>query len=131
MQEYIVNEIQDVYRLQGVKINDKHFEVIVRQMMRKVQIDEPGDTRFLEQQIVDKLDFAEENDRIWGKKVVVDAGDSETMQKGMIVTARKLRDENSTLKRKDLKLVQVRDAMPHYRLRASCRQLPSRKRRRC
>ncbi len=112
VQEYIVNEIQDVYRLQGVKINDKHFEVIVRQMMRKVQIDEPGDTRFLEQQIVDKLDFAEENDRIWGKKVVVDAGDSETMQKGMIVTARKLRDENSTLKRKDLKLVLVRDTMP-------------------
>ena len=112
VQEDSGNEIQDVYRLQGVKINDKHFEVIVRQMMRKVQIDEPGDTRFLEQQIVDKLDFAEENDRIWGKKVVVDAGDSETMQKGMIVTARKLRDENSTLKRKDLKLVQVRDAMP-------------------
>ena len=112
VQEYIVNEVQDVYRMQGVKINDKHFEVIVRQMMRKVQIDEPGDTRFLEQQIVDKLDFSEENDRIWGKKVVVDAGDSETMQKGMIVTARKLRDENSTLKRKDLKLVQVRDAMP-------------------
>ena len=112
VQEYIVNEIQDVYRLQGVKINDKHFEVIVRQMMRKVQIDEPGDTRFLEQQVVDKLDFAEENDRIWGKKVVTDAGDSETMQKGMIVTARKLRDENSTLKRKDLKLVEVRDAMP-------------------
>ena len=112
VQEYIVNEVQDVYRLQGVAINDKHFEVIVRQMMRKVQIDEPGDTRFLEQQIVDKLDFSEENDRIWGKKVVVDAGDSETMQKGMIVTARKLRDENSTLKRKDLRLVQVRDAMP-------------------
>jgi len=112
VQEYIVNEVQDVYRLQGVKINDKHFEVIVRQMMRKVQIDEPGDTRFLEQQIVDKLEFAEENDRIWGKKVVIDAGDSETMQKGMIVTARKLRDENSSLKRKDLKLVQVRDAVP-------------------
>ena len=112
VQEYIVNEIQDVYRLQGVKINDKHFEVIVRQMMRKVQIDEPGDTRFLEQQIVDKLDFAEENDRIWGKKVVIDAGDSENMQAGMIVTARKLRDENSTLKRKDLRPVQVRDAMP-------------------
>ena len=110
VQEYIVNEIQDVYRLQGVKINDKHFEVIVRQMMRKVQIDQPGDTRFLEQQIVDKLDFAEENDRIWGKKVVVDAGDSEVMKKGMIVTARKLRDENSQLKRRDLKLVQVRDA---------------------
>ena len=112
VQEYIVNEIQDVYRLQGVKINDKHFEVIVRQMMRKVQIDEPGDTRFLEQQVVDKLDFAEENDRIWGKKVVTDAGDSETMQKGMIVTARKLRDENSMLKRKDMKIVQVRDAVP-------------------
>jgi DNA-directed RNA polymerase subunit beta' len=112
VQEYIVNEIQDVYRLQGVKINDKHFEVIVRQMMRKVQIDEPGDTRFLEQQVVDKLDFAEENDRIWGKKVVTDAGDSETMQKGMIVTARKLRDENSMLKRKDMKTVQVRDAVP-------------------
>ena len=111
VQEYIVNEVQDVYRLQGVKINDKHFEVIVRQMMRKVQIDEPGDTRFLEQQIVDKLDFAEENDRIWGKKVVIDAGDSETMKKGMIVTARKLRDENSQLKRRDLKLVQVRDAV--------------------
>ncbi len=110
VQEYIVNEVQDVYRLQGVKINDKHFEVIVRQMMRKVQINEPGDTRFLEQQIVDKLDFAEENDRIWGKKVVVDAGDSETMKKGMIVTARKLRDENSQLKRRDLKLVKVRDA---------------------
>ena len=112
VQEYIVNEIQDVYRLQGVKINDKHFEVIVRQMMRKVQIEEPGDTRFLEQQVVDKLEFAEENDRIWGKKVVIDAGDSETMQAGMIVTARKLRDENSTLKRKDLKLVEVRDAVP-------------------
>ena len=112
VQEYIVNEIQDVYRLQGVKINDKHFEVIVRQMMRKVQINEPGDTRFLEQQIVDKLDFAEENDRIWGKKVVTDAGDSETMKKGMIVTARKLRDENSQLKRRDLRLVEVRDAMP-------------------
>jgi DNA-directed RNA polymerase subunit beta' len=111
VQEYIVNEVQDVYRLQGVMINDKHFEVIVRQMMRKVEIDNPGDTRFLEQQIVDKLDFAEENDRIWGKKVVIDAGDSEVMQKGMIVTARKLRDENSQLKRRDLKLVQVRDAV--------------------
>ncbi len=112
VQEYIVNEIQDVYRLQGVKINDKHFEVIVRQMMRKVQINDPGDTRFLEQQIVDKLDFAEENDRIWGKKVVTDAGDSPNMKNGMIVTARKLREENSQLKRRDLKLVQVRDAMP-------------------
>ena len=112
VQEYIVNEVQDVYRLQGVKINDKHFEIIVRQMMRKVQINEPGDTSFLEQEIVDKLDFAEENDRIWGKKVVIDAGDSENMQKGQIVTARKLRDENSMLKRRDMKLVQVRDAVP-------------------
>ena len=112
VQEYIVNEVQDVYRLQGVKINDKHFEIIVRQMMRKVQINEPGDTAFLEQEIVDKLDFAEENDRIWGKKVVIDAGDSENLQKGQIVTARKLRDENSVLKRRDLRLVQVRDAVP-------------------
>ncbi len=112
VQEYIVNEVQDVYRLQGVKINDKHFEVIVRQMMRKVQIVEAGDTNFLEQQIVDKQAFATENDRIWGKKVVVDAGDSEVMKKGMIVTARKLRDENSILKRKDLKPVVVRDTMP-------------------
>ena len=112
VQEYIVNEIQDVYRLQGVKINDKHFEVIVRQMMRKVQINDPGDTRFLELQVVDKLDFAEENDRIWSKKVVVDAGDSEMMKKGMIITARKLRDENSRLKRLDLKLMKVRDAVP-------------------
>ena len=111
VQEYIVNEVQDVYRLQGVKINDKHFEIIVRQMMRKVEINDPGDTTFLEQQIVDKLDFAEENDRIWGKKVVVDAGDSENLQKGQIVTARKLRDENSSLKRRDLRLVQVRDAV--------------------
>ena len=112
VQEYIVNEVQDVYRLQGVKINDKHFEIIVRQMMRKVQINDPGDTTFLEQEMVDKLDFAEENDRIWGKKVVVDAGDSETLKAGQIVTARKLRDENSSLKRRDLKLVQVRDAVP-------------------
>ena len=112
VQEYIVNEVQDVYRLQGVKINDKHFEIIVRQMMRKVEIDEPGDTRFLEQQVVDKLEFMEENDRIWGKKVVVDAGDSQNMQPGQIVTARKLRDENSMLKRRDLKPVEVRDAIP-------------------
>jgi len=112
VQEYIVNEVQDVYRLQGVKINDKHFEIIVRQMMRKVQINDPGDTSFLEQEIVDKLDFAEENDRIWGKKVVTDAGDSDNLQKGQIVTVRKLRDENSMLKRRDLKLVLVRDAIP-------------------
>ena len=112
VQEYIVNEVQDVYRLQGVKINDKHFEIIVRQMMRKVQINDPGDTSFLEDEVIDKLDFAEENDRIWGKKVVTDAGDSETLQKGQIITARKLRDENSMLKRRDLKIVQVRDAVP-------------------
>ena len=112
VQEYIVNEVQDVYRLQGVKINDKHFEIIVRQMMRKVRIDDPGDTIFLEQELVDKLDFADENDRIWGKKVVTDAGDSEVLVKGQIVSARKLRDENSSLKRRDLKLVQVRDAVP-------------------
>ena len=112
VQEYIVNEVQDVYRLQGVKINDKHFEVIVRQMMRKVTIADPGDTRFLEQQVVDKLEFMEENDRIWGKKIVIDAGDSEMMKPGQIVTARKLRDENSMLKRRDLRLVEVRDAVP-------------------
>lgn len=104
--------MQDVYRLQGVKINDKHFEIIVRQMMRKVQINDPGDTTFLEQELVDKLDFSEENDRIWGKKVVTDAGDSETMRPGQIVTARRLRDENSSLKRRDLRPVQVRDAVP-------------------
>ena len=112
VQEYIVNEVQDVYRLQGVKINDKHFEIIVRQMMRKVRIEDPGDTTFLSQELVDKLDFAAENDRIWGKKVVTDAGDSETLHKGQIITLRKLRDENSSLKRRDLKQVEVRDAVP-------------------
>ena len=112
VQEYIVNEVQDVYRMQGVKMNDKHFEVIVRQMMRKVNIVDPGDTSFLEQQIVDKRDFMDENDRIWGKKVVVDAGDSETLRPGQIITARKLRDENSALKRRDLRIVSVRDAIP-------------------
>ena len=111
VQEYIVNQIQDVYRLQGVAINDKHFEVVVRQMMRKVRIDDPGDTTFLEQELVDKLDFAEENDRIWGKKVVTNAGDSTELKPGQIITARKLRDENSALKRRDMKLVQVRDAV--------------------
>ncbi|MDE6484431.1 MAG: DNA-directed RNA polymerase subunit beta' [Duncaniella sp.] len=112
VQEYIVNEVQDVYRMQGVKINDKHFEVIVRQMMRKVRILDPGDTNFLEEQIVDKRAFMDENDRIWGKKVVTDAGDSENVQKGQIITARKLRDENSALKRRDLRPVEVRDAVP-------------------
>ncbi len=112
VQEYIVNEVQDVYRMQGVKINDKHFEVIVRQMMRKVNILDPGDTCFLEQQVVDKRDFMDENDRIWGKKVVTDAGDSEAVKPGQIITARKLRDENSALKRRDLKPIEVRDAVP-------------------
>ena len=112
VQDYIVNEVQDVYRLQGVKINDKHFEVIVRQMMRKVEILEQGDTRFLEKQIVDKNEFMEENDRIWGKKVIVDPGDSATLKAGQIITPRKLRDENSALKRRDLRLVETRDAVP-------------------
>lgn len=112
VQEYLVNEVQEVYRLQGVKINDKHFEVIVRQMMRKVDISEPGDTMFLELQIVNKADFMEENDRLYGKKVVMDPGDSQSMKAGQIITARKLRDENSMLKRKDQKLVEARDASP-------------------
>ncbi|MDO4725907.1 MAG: DNA-directed RNA polymerase subunit beta' [Porphyromonadaceae bacterium] len=112
VQEYIVNEIQDVYRLQGVKINDKHFEIIVRQMMSKVQINEPGDTHFLEGQLVDKHIFMEENDKIWGTKVVTDAGDSTNFQAGQMVTARRLREENSSLKRKDLRLVETRDTVP-------------------
>ncbi len=112
VQEYIVNEVQDVYRLQGVKINDKHFEIIVRQMMRKVDIADPGDTKFLEKQVVDKIEFMEENDNIWGKKVVEDAGDSQSLKAGMIITARRLRDENSQLKRRDLKLVTAREAIP-------------------
>ena len=112
VQEYIVNEIQEVYRMQGVKINDKHFEIIVRQMMRKVQIVDPGDTRFLPEQLVDKWEFNEENDSMFGKKVVQDAGDSTELRPGQIVTTRRLRDENSALKRQDLKLVQARDAIP-------------------
>src|SRR5690554_6676432 len=112
VQEYIVNEVQDVYRLQGVKINDKHFKIIVRQMMRKVEIDDQGDTRFLERQIVDKIEFMEENDEIWGKMVVEDSGDSQSLRPGQIITARRLRDENSQLKRRDLKLVQAREAVP-------------------
>ena len=112
VQEYIVNEVQDVYRMQGVMINDKHFEVIVRQMMRKVNILDPGDTNFLEAQIVDKRDFMDENDRIWGKKKVLDPGDSENVKEGQIITARKLRDENSSLKRRDLRLIEARDTRP-------------------
>ncbi|MCH5225958.1 MAG: DNA-directed RNA polymerase subunit beta' [Muribaculaceae bacterium] len=112
VQDYIVNEVQDVYRMQGVKINDKHFEVIVRQMMRKVNILDPGDTKFLEQQVVDKVEFMEENDNIWGKKVITNKGDSTTYENGQIITVRKLRDENSALKRKDLQPMEVRDAVP-------------------
>ncbi|MCU0444957.1 MAG: DNA-directed RNA polymerase subunit beta' [Microscillaceae bacterium] len=112
VQEYLVNEIQEVYRLQGVKINDKHIEAIVRQMMQKVEIVEPGDTNFLPGQSVDKFTFREENDSILNKKVVTDAGDSEKFKPGQIVTARQLRDENSYLKRKDLKIVKVREAEP-------------------
>jgi len=112
VQEYLVNEIQEVYRLQGVKINDKHFEVVVRQMMRKVAIIDPGDTKFLEGQMCNKLDFNEENDYIFDKKVVIEPGDSTSLKQGQIVTARKLRDENSMLKRKDMTLVESRDAVP-------------------
>ena len=112
VQEYLVNEIQEVYRLQGVKINDKHFEVIVRQMMRKVEIEDQGDTKFLEKQIVNKTDFMVENDQIFGMKVVEDQGDSATIKSGQIITARKLRDENSMLRRKDMNLVQAREAIP-------------------
>ncbi|GEO22639.1 DNA-directed RNA polymerase subunit beta' [Cyclobacterium qasimii] len=110
VQEYLVNEIQEVYRLQGVKINDKHIEVIVSQMMQKVEILDAGDTGFLQNQIVDKWAFRQENDMILDKKVVVEPGDSAALKAGMIISARKLRDENSSLKRKDLKIVQVRDA---------------------
>ncbi|MDA3952193.1 MAG: DNA-directed RNA polymerase subunit beta' [Bacteroidales bacterium] len=112
VQEYIVNEVQEVYRLQGVKINDKHFEVIVRQMMRKVVIEDPGDTKFLEKQVADKWDFMNENDWIYDKSVIVDSGDSQIFKAGQIVTVRKLRDENSGLKRKDLKPVDARVAIP-------------------
>lgn len=110
VQEYLVNEIQEVYRLQGVKINDKHIEVIVRQMMQKVQIIEPGDTSFLPNQVVDKFQFREENDKVLDMKVVTDSGESANLKPGMIISARRLRDENSSLKRKDMKLVKVRDA---------------------
>jgi len=112
VQEYLVNEIQEVYRLQGQKLNDKHFETIVRQMMRKVEIVDPGDTVFLEQQIVNKIDFMTENDGVYGKKIVMDPGDSAELKRGQVVTARKLRDENSVLRRKDQKVVEARDAVP-------------------
>ena len=112
VQEYIVNEVQEVYRMQGVKINDKHFEVIVRQMMNKVKIEDPGDTRFFEDQIIDKWEFMDVNDELYDKVVVTDAGDSTTLQPGQIVSLRKLRDENSSLKRRDQRPVQVRDIVP-------------------
>ncbi len=112
VQQYLVNEIQEVYRLQGVKINDKHFEVVVRQMMRKVQIEDPGDTNFLEGQLVHTYDFIEENDEIFGMKVVEDAGDSENLKPGQIVSPRQLRDENSILRRADKNLVTAREAVP-------------------
>ena len=112
VQQYLVNEVQEVYRLQGVKINDKHFEVVVRQMMRKVRIEDSGDTIFLENQLVHKSDFIVENDDIFGKKVIEDAGDSATLRAGQIVSARQLRDENSILKREDKALVSARDARP-------------------
>ena len=112
VQEYIVNEVQDVYRMQGVKINDKHFEIIVHQMMRKVLIQDSGDTRFLENQIVDKSEFMEENDEMFGKKVVMEPGDSDRVKAGQIISARTLRDINSQLKRRDLRVVEARDAVP-------------------
>ena len=112
VQEYIVNEVQEVYRMQGVKINDKHFEVIVRQMMNKVKIEDPGDTRFFEDQVVDKWEFMDVNDELYDKVVVTDAGDSTLLQPGQIVSLRKLRDENSSLKRRDQRPVQVRDIVP-------------------
>ena len=112
VQEYIVNEIQDVYRLQGVKINDKHFEVIVRQMMKKVVIEDSGDTRFLEKQNVEKSDFLSENNRIFGMVVIQNAGGSEELKEGQMISARRLRDENGSLKRRDLEQIEARDAIP-------------------
>jgi len=112
VQEYIVNEVQEVYRLQGVKINDKHFEVIVRQMMRKVFIEDPGDTSFLEKSIVNKLDFMGQNDWIYDKMIVVEAGESDVLTAGQIVSPRQLRDENSKLKRMDKKVVEARECVP-------------------
>ncbi|CAM3455173.1 DNA-directed RNA polymerase subunit beta' [Aequorivita lipolytica] len=112
VQQYLVNEVQEVYRLQGVKINDKHFEVVVRQMMRKVRIQDPGDTTFLEDQLAHKDDFIEDNDKIFGMKVVTNAGDSENLKEGQILTSRDLRDENSLLRRNDKELAEARDAVP-------------------
>ena len=112
VQQYLVNEVQEVYRLQGVKINDKHFEVVVRQMMRKVRINDPGDSVFLENQLIHKYDFITENDSLYGKKVVEEIGDSENFKAGQLITSRQLRDENSFLKREDKKLILARDVSP-------------------
>jgi DNA-directed RNA polymerase subunit beta' len=112
VQEYVVNEIQEVYRLQGVRINDKHIEVIVRQMMKKVEIKDAGDTKFLEEDLEDRFDFVNENDRIYDKKVIIDSGESTKMRAGQIVTLRELREENSILRRADKKTIEVRDAQP-------------------
>ncbi|MGZ4056680.1 MAG: DNA-directed RNA polymerase subunit beta' [Bacteroidia bacterium] len=112
VQEYLVNEVQEVYRLQGVKINDKHFEVIVRQMMRKVDISEAGDTIFLEKQLVNKSEFMKENDNLYAKVLILDPGDSTLYKAGQIISARKLRDENSSLKRRDMKIIEAREAIP-------------------
>ncbi len=111
VQQYLVNEIQEVYRLQGVKINDKHFEVVIRQMMRKVRIEDPGDTLFLEEQLIHTKDFIVENDKLYGMKVVEDSGDSATLKAGQIISPRQLRDENSLLKRTDKNLVVARDVI--------------------
>ncbi|MNK99055.1 DNA-directed RNA polymerase subunit beta' [compost metagenome] len=111
VQQYLVNEIQEVYRLQGVKINDKHFEVVIRQMMRKVRVEDPGDTLFLEDQLIHTKDFIVQNDKLYGMKVVEDAGDSSVLKPGQIITPRELRDENSLLKRTDKNLVVARDVI--------------------
>lgn len=121
VQQYLVNEIQEVYRLQGVKINDKHFEVVIRQMMRKVKIEDPGDTLFLEDQLAHTSDFIVENDKLYGMKVVEDAGDSDSLKAGQIISPRQLRDENSLLKREDKNLVVARDVVPATATPASTR----------
>jgi DNA-directed RNA polymerase subunit beta' len=111
VQQYLVNEVQEVYRLQGVKINDKHFEVLIRQMMQKVKIQDSGDTTFLEGQLIHKNEFISENDNLFNKKIVESVGDSENLKEGQVITARDLRDENSLLKREDKNLVIARDAV--------------------
>ena len=110
VQQYLVNEVQEVYRLQGVKINDKHFEVLIRQMMQKVKIQDSGDTTFLEGQLIHKNEFITENDNLFNKKIVESVGASENLKEGQVISARDLRDENSLLKREDKELVMARDA---------------------